>query len=144
MKNNFIPGGFLSVSPYFRVENASGFIEFLSTAFGAESIYVKHNENGLVDHALLTIGNAYLEVCDAKKSLAPQSFSFQLFVEDCDKVFEKAISSGAEQIKEPENKPYGLRAGYVQDPWGNQWYISTQIKNRYKPAFWKILEEQYS
>jgi len=144
MKNNFIPDGFLAVSPYFRIENARGFIEFLCNAFSAEIHYVKNNEEGLVDHALLSIGNANLEVCDAKQSLAPQSFSFQLFVEDCDKVFEKAISVGANSLQEPEDKAYGVRAGYIQDAWGNQWYISTQIKNRYKPAFWKILEEQYS
>ena len=98
----------------------------------------------MVHQALLSIGNSRLEVCDATGSLPAQSFSFQLFVENCDKVFENAIKEGAVMLQPVEEKPYGLRAGYVRDAWGNHWYISTQIKNRYQPAFWKILQEQYS
>ena len=143
MQHHHIPDGFQAVSPYFCVENAKGFIDILQRAFSAEQLYLKELENGMVDHALARIGNSLVEIADAKEGMPANSFSFQLFVENCDEVFDKAVKEGAIAIASPANKPYGVRAGYVQDPWGNQWYVSTQIKNRYSPAFWKILQEQY-
>jgi uncharacterized glyoxalase superfamily protein PhnB len=143
MKHHHIPEGFQTVSPYFCIENAKGFIDFLHRAFRAELLYVKDFGNGLVEHALVKIGNSFIEIADARGGISPHAFSFQLFVENCDEVFVAAINAGADAIEAPSDKTYGVRAGYVKDAWGNQWFISTQIKNRYTPAFWKTLKEQY-
>jgi PhnB protein len=144
MSYSHIPDGFQTVSPYFCVDNARQFIAFLESAFGAELLYLKKgNDDKTVDHALIKIGTSMIEISDANANFPAREFSCQLFVEDCDKVFTDAIKEGAASLGELSDKPYGVRAGYVKDAWGNQWYISTQIKNRYKPAFWKILEEQY-
>jgi uncharacterized glyoxalase superfamily protein PhnB len=143
MKHHHIPEGFQTISPFFCVEHAKGFIDFLQRAFKAEQLYIKELENGLVKHALVKIGNSFIEIADARNGISSNAFSFQLFVENCDEVFATAIKEGADAIETPSDKIYGVRAGYVQDSWGNQWFISTQIKNRYSPAFWKSLEEQY-
>jgi PhnB protein len=50
-------------------------------------------------------------------------------VHDCDAVYERALKAGATSISEPTDQPYGDRSGGVKDPFGNQWYIATHIKD---------------
>ncbi len=141
MNYSHIPEGFQTVSPYFCVEKGSAFIDFLQTAFDAEMLYQKKRNDGTIEHALLKIGNSQIELSEAKSAFPARTFACQLFVPDCDAVYKKAIDAGAQSIGEPADMVYGVRAGYVKDAWGNQWYISTQIKNRYAPKFWEPLEK---
>ncbi|CAN5577484.1 N/A [soil metagenome] len=141
MSYSHIPEGFQTISPYFCVERASAFIDFLQTAFDTEVLYQKTRNDGTIEHALLKIGNSQIELSEAKPVFPARTFACQLFVPNCDAVYKKAIDAGAESIGEPADMVYGVRAGYVKDAWGNQWYISTQIKNRYAPKFWEPLEK---
>ena len=141
MSYSHIPEGFQTVSPYFCVENPQGFIDFLHNAFDGEAIYVHKEDSGRIMHAQIKIGTSIIELSEAKPAFPARQFACQLFVTDCDAVYKKAIEHGAESMGEPADMVYGLRAGYVKDAWGNQWYISTQIKNRYSPKFWESLED---
>ena len=142
MSYSHIPEGFQTVSPYFCVENAQGFIEFLQHAFDGVLVYVQREDDGGIMHAQIRIGTSVIELSEPNLPAYPaRQFACQLFVADCDKVYNKAIAEGAESIAEPTDMDYGLRAGYVKDKWGNLWYISTQIKDRYSPKYWKLLDE---
>ena len=141
MSYSYIPEGFQTISPFFCVERADAFIEFLQTAFDAEILYRNNRKDGTLEHALLKIGNSQIELSEAKPAFPARAFACQLFVPDCDAVYKKAIDTGAESIGEPADMLYGVRAGYVKDAWGNQWYISTQIKDRYSPKFWEQSEK---
>jgi PhnB protein len=136
MDNHFIPEGFQTVSPYFIVENAPGFLAFLENAFDAKLVFV-HKEEGRIVYARIKIGTSLIELSESKPAFPPTHFGFQLFVADCDAVYKKAVEAGAITIQAPADTPYGLRAGYVTDAWSNQWYISTQLENRYSPRFWE-------
>jgi uncharacterized glyoxalase superfamily protein PhnB len=39
------------------------------------------------------------------------------------------LAAGATSIMEPIDQPYGDRNGAVKDVFGNQWYISTHVKD---------------
>ena len=142
MNYSHIPEGFQTVSPYFCVTNAQGFIDFLKQAFDAEVAYLHKNDDGSIVHAQLKIGTSMIELSEAKAGFPARQFACQLFVPDCDAVYKKAIEAGAESMGEPSDMVYGVRAGYVKDAWGNQWYISTQIENRYSPKFWEQPDHQ--
>jgi PhnB protein len=135
MSHSPIPEGFQTVSPYFCVENAMGFIEFLVKAFDAQVVHI-HKEGETIVHARIKIGNSLIELSEAKPAFPARQFACQLFVPDCDEVYKKAVSAGADSTGEPADMPYGLRAGYVKDAWGNNWYISTQIEDKYSPEYW--------
>jgi PhnB protein len=50
-----------------------------------------------------------------------------------DAAFRRAIAAGATSIGEPADRPYGERAGFVRDTFGNQWYIATAFGPSYVP-----------
>ena len=57
------------------------------------------------------------------------SGGFFLYVEDCDAVYHRAIEAGAESLMAPADRPHGDRISGVVDPFGQQWFPSTHIKD---------------
>ena len=53
--------------------------------------------------------------------------AFHVLVKDADATFKRAIAAGARSLGEPADRSYGERSGFVADPFGNHWYISTPI-----------------
>lgn len=49
-----------------------------------------------------------------------------VYVEDADKTYRKALSSGAKSVEKPVDTSYGDRRGVVKDAWGNTWQIATR------------------
>jgi PhnB protein len=52
-----------------------------------------------------------------------------LYMEDVDAVYQRAVQAGAKSVREPADQPYGDRSGGVEDTFGNQWWISTHVKD---------------
>jgi uncharacterized glyoxalase superfamily protein PhnB len=52
-----------------------------------------------------------------------------LYVDDVDKTYRQAIEAGAKSLREPKDEFYGDRAGGVEDPTGNRWWISTHVED---------------
>ena len=44
-------------------------------------------------------------------------------------VYETAIAAGAKSLREPADQFYGARSAGVEDPFGNHWWIATQIED---------------
>ena len=42
--------------------------------------------------------------------------------------YERAVAAGATSMSEPANQPYGDRVAEVTDPFGNTWYIATDLQ----------------
>ena len=60
--------------------------------------------------------------------------AFHVYVPDVDAAFHRAIAAGASSLGDPADRPYGERAGFVRDAFGNQWYIATALGESYVPA----------
>ena len=130
MSINHIPRGFHSVTPYFLVDDGDGFLEFLKKAFDAEVID-HHKEDGRLVHGAYKIFGSMVESGEGGDKYPSREFTIHLYVPDCDEVYKKAIEAGGASIHEVTDMPYGERSGGVADPWGNQWYIATQIVDMY-------------
>jgi PhnB protein len=52
-------------------------------------------------------------------------------VKDCDATYQRALDAGAltigSTVGEPADRPYGERAAFVSDPFGNTWFIATRL-----------------
>jgi PhnB protein len=53
--------------------------------------------------------------------------TFYLYVDDCDALYRRALTSGATSLTPPADQPYRDRIAGVHDPFGNTWYLSTHI-----------------
>ncbi len=51
--------------------------------------------------------------------------AFHVYVPDADAAFQRALAAGGTSMGDPEDRPYGERAGFIKDAFGNHWYIAT-------------------
>ena len=125
-----IPDGYSVITPYLIVDDAAGFIDFLSKAFGAVERLRIPMPGGTIGHAEVEINGAVLMVSDvAGTDFQTTRSLIHHFVEDVDSAYKRAIDAGATLIAEPETQFYGDRMGHVLDPSGNRWVLSTHVQD---------------
>ena len=126
--SNVAPEGLGTVVPFLTLPTARAFIDFLKRAFAAEEMAV-FEESGRVVHAAVRIGNAVLEMGEARDEAPSLPSRFFLYVEDCDAWYRRAVAAGATSVEEPADQPYGHRTANVVDPFGYQWIPASLLKN---------------
>ncbi len=127
--DNYKWEGAPDIQPYLHPLRAEPVINFLKRAFGAREEGRYTAPDGVMHHTTIKIGDSYMEMGEAQGPYQPMPTMFYLYVPDCDAVYRRALAAGATSISEPKDQPYGDRSGAVKDAFGNQWYISTQIKD---------------
>jgi PhnB protein len=116
--------GFTTITPYITVPD-SGLFDFLTQVFGAEETTITKGERGI--HREVRIGNSMLMIGESAQAGTLKPAAFHIYVPDVDAAFERALAAGAESLGVPEDRPYGERAGFVKDRFGNHWYIATHL-----------------
>jgi PhnB protein len=122
-----IPDGYGTLFPYMIVSDASGFINFLVSAFGAVEIHRTVGQQGRIANAQIRIGTTQFMVGEASGDYPPRPGSYYLFVADADATMARAMQCGARLEMAVSDKPYGDRQGGVIDPHGNVWWVSQRL-----------------
>lgn len=129
-----IRAGFTTVTPYVRMREA-GLLDFLTAVFDAtETFSVKGSAGGL--HREVRVGDSMLMIGEGgiEGNFPFSPAAFHVYVPDADAAFQRAIAAGATSMGEPADRPYGERAGFVRDAFGNHWYIATAFGESYVPV----------
>lgn len=126
MPNN-PPEGYHTLTPQTIVDDAAETIAFLETVFDAAVEEVYEND-GFIQHAQVRIGDSPLMLASSSESFGEFPVMMNVYVDDVDAVFARAVEHGATPLREPEDQFYGDRTGGVRDGQGNQWWISTRIE----------------
>lgn len=121
------PPGFATVTPYFFVDDAEGFVAFLIGGLGGEHDHTSLREDGRIANAQVRLGNATVMVSEAGRGFPAMAASYYLYVADADAAMARAIARGAEEIMAVADMPYDDRQGGVRDAWGNIWWISQRL-----------------
>jgi PhnB protein len=132
-----IPDGYHSIQPYLHIRGAADALDFYKKAFAATERMCMRQEDGRVGHAEIQLGDSVIMLADEypeKDIYSPKHFggsavSIMFYVEDCDAVYQQALSAGAKSLREPADQFYGDRTAGVEDPFGFQWWIGTHIKD---------------
>lgn len=117
-----------NVVVYFHPIGAPKFIDFLQNAFGAEVVERHQSDQGFVYHAKVRLGDSIVEMGEAHDQWQQMPSAIYMYVEDVDATYKQALSAGATSALEPTDQPYGDRSAWVNDEFGNVWYLSTLIK----------------
>ncbi len=128
--------GYHSVTAYLTVDDAAAAIEFYKNAFGAEEV-MRMPMGDKIGHADILIGDTHIMLSDefpdmdklGPKARGGATSSLMIYVEDADAAFDKAIAAGATAVRPVENQFYGDRSGWVKDPFGHEWTLSTHIED---------------
>ena len=136
-KPKAVPEGTHTITPHLVVRNATKALEFYQKAFGAEVKSVHHTPKGMVMHAELKIGDSKLMLADefpemgskAPESLGGSPVILNIYVEDVDSLFNRAVSAGAKVTMPLANQFWGDRYGSVVDPFGHHWALGTHVED---------------
>ncbi len=124
-----LPKGLHTVNTYLHPLRAEPVMAFMKRAFGAVEEGKFASSDGVIHHARMRLGDSVIEMGEAHGPYPPMPTMFYLYVPDVDAVYHRALQAGGVSIGEPQDHPYGDRSGGIKDPFGNQWYIATHIKD---------------
>jgi PhnB protein len=130
-----------SLTPYLIVKGAVDAIEFYKRAFGAEELFRLIGPDRKVGHAELRFGDSVMMLADewpdfgalSPASIGGSPVSVHLYVDDVDRVVERAVGAGATVLRPVKDEFYGDRAGMIADPFGHRWQVATR-KEDVSPA----------
>lgn len=118
----YIPEQLRPVTPFLHPIGASGLIDFMKQAFGAEEISREASPEGMIHHAMVRIGNSMIEMGEAHGEAQPMPPALFMTVDNLGEAYERALNAGAASLQPPNDQPYG-RTAWVKDAWGNVWYL---------------------
>jgi len=129
------------IVPHLVVRDAAEAVEFYTRAFSARVLYRSPSPSGTGEHIHIKIWNSLLQVSTeepAQRSerpegallASPETLSgstcvFQVGVEDVDAAYRRAVDQGASPAWPPTDMFWGDRYGWVRDPFGHMWALST-------------------
>jgi PhnB protein len=132
-----IPEGYSQVTPYLCVDGAAAAMDFYTKVFGASERMRMPSPGGKIGHAELEIGDSLIMLADehpdvgalSPKSIGGTPVTINVYVEDVDDVFARALQEGATSLRAPENQFYGDRMGQFEDPFGHKWSVGTHVED---------------
>jgi len=148
-----IPDGNHSVTAGLVVKGAKKAIEFYKAAFDAKELGVSLGPDGQsVMHAELKIGDTKIYLGDEMPEMgavSPQTLggspvSLNIYTEDCDAMFKKAIAAGAKVTMPLADQFWGDRYGKLQDPFGHNWGVATHKEDVSMAEMEKRMKEEFS
>lgn len=124
---SYLPQGHNCVCPYVHATDVDKLIEFLKSTFGAVEIFKMAGPDGRIAHAEVKIDDSIVMM-----GCPPAGFEMpaqvHCYVPDVDAAYRRALAAGAKSVREPQDMFYGDRTAGVSDPWGNQWFMATRVR----------------
>jgi PhnB protein len=128
MNEPWIPEGFHTLTPNIIVDDAESAVAFLKRAFGATEHYRLTTSNGKIAHCELALGDSVVNLGESMDGFPAHGLVAQIYVEDSDALFERAVAAGASVVMPMTDMFFGSREGRVADPFGNTWTIATRTE----------------
>jgi uncharacterized glyoxalase superfamily protein PhnB len=121
-----VPDGYHTVTPYLMVSGVAKLLEFVKRAFGARvTTEPMTTPDGKVAHVEVQIGDSRVMMGESSEKHPPMPAMLNLYVPDCDAVYQQALKAGGASVAPPTDHFYGDRSAGVRDASGNLWYVST-------------------
>ena len=124
----------MSIYPAIRYDDPNKAIDWLSTAFGFTQGDVFRDDDGVVQHAVLSIGSGKIMVSGPREPgwlgsapAAPLASPTSLYVVVADPVahHDRAVAEGATVVHELQHMDYGSHEYSARDLEGNLWSFGT-------------------
>jgi uncharacterized glyoxalase superfamily protein PhnB len=125
-----LPPGHHSVNPYFVVEDAERFIDFLVAVFdGSEQGKREIRADGRIDHADVMIGDSIVMISEASPKFPARPTVTFAYVDDVDLTYSRALMKRSNAILPPTDQQWGDRVAGISDPFNNRWWIAKHQRN---------------
>jgi PhnB protein len=132
MSAGWLPKGFHTITPNIIVDDAEPAIAFFKSAFGASETYRLTLSTGQITHCEIRLGDSIFNIGTSMEGWPAHGLVAQIYVEDSDAMFDRAVQAGAKVIMPMTDMFFGSREGRVADPFGSVWTIAT-LKEQVAP-----------
>jgi PhnB protein len=133
-----VGAGFRTVTPFIIHSSAPELVDFLKTTFGAEELKRNTGDDAYGFYSEVRVGDTVIMIgggAAARRGNLPSAL--HIYVDDCDAAYRRALDAGAVTLMgtagEPADRPYGERSAFVEDAFGNYWYIATRLPSAEAP-----------
>jgi uncharacterized glyoxalase superfamily protein PhnB len=137
------------IAAHLLVRNLERAVDFYRRAFGAEVLYRSMvGPESRVLHAQMRIADSWVLVSEENMGMSEEVFSryetgtktrspetlrgttviLELYVDDVDRAFRRAVEAGATPKIPVANAFYGDRYGQIVDPFGHVWALATVLE----------------
>jgi PhnB protein len=129
------------IVPHLVVRDAGEALAFYERAFGAKVLYRSASPSGAGEHLHLKVWGSLIQVSTEEpeqrqgrvegallaspETLVGSTCVFQVRVEDVDAAYHHAVDEGASPARPPTDTFWGDRYGWVRDPMGHIWALSS-------------------
>ena len=129
-----VPEGFHTVTPHLIYESTAQALDWYKRALGAEELNRSAAPDGKIMHAEIRIGDSRMMLNDemgggkSARAYGGSPISMWVYVDDCDSVFNRAVSAGAKvsgPMGQLADQFWGDRSGTFTDPFGYTWSVAT-------------------
>jgi PhnB protein len=136
LADELIPGAGVALNPFVIVDDAAGFVGFVSEVFGVpETAGVRTAmPGGKLIHAQLRLGTVDLMVADRLEGWPARPGLLQVWVGDLAEVLRRAAGRGAIVVTGPTPFYGGITLARVLDRWQNLWWLWTPAPGQPDPV----------
>ena len=122
------PDGYTTVAPWIVTDDTPRLLDFVTRAFGGVESGRVPLQDGSIGHAEIRVGDTMLLAFDRREGWPRLPSLLRVWVDDADTVVERAVGAGATVVTAPSTSAFGQRNGRVRDPFGNIWWVTTQVE----------------
>jgi PhnB protein len=135
------PDGYSTVAPWVVTDDTGAFLDFVTHAFGGMELARVRTEDGLIGHGEIRVGDTVVLAFDRHEDWPHLPSLLRVFVSDADEVFARALSAGAQVVTSLADNAFGQRGGRVKDPFGNIWWVVSNVEHVAEDVMWQRLQD---
>lgn len=135
------PAGYTDVAPWVVTDDTGAFLDFVVGAFEGEELARVVTADGSVGHGEVRVGDTVVLAFDRRPEWPRMPSLLRVFVPDADAAFARALAAGAQVVTELSDSAFGQRGGRVKDPFGNIWWVVSQVEVVPDDVMWQRLQE---
>jgi uncharacterized glyoxalase superfamily protein PhnB len=105
-------------------------IAFLKAAFRAQETPGSRmlGPDGRIGHVEVELGDSVVMLFDAHPDWPALPSHLRVYVDDAQRVVDRAIAAGARVVTRPTELAFGERVARIRDPQGHLWWIHERIE----------------
>ena len=138
---NYQPDGYTTIAPWVVTDDTGALLDFVAAAFDGVELGRVAVEDGSIGHAEIRVGDTVLLAFDRRPEWPLMPALLRVFVPDADAAMARAAEAGAHVVTEPSTNAWGARGGRVRDPFGNIWWVTSQVETVSEEESWARLGE---
>lgn len=136
-----IPAGYTAVAPWVVTDDTGAFLEFVANVFDGEELARVATADGSIGHGEIRVGDTVVLAFDRRPEWPVLPSLLRVFVADADSAFARATAAGAAVVTSLDDNAFGQRGGRIRDPFGNIWWVTSQVEDVPEDVMWERLQD---